>query len=195
MGYSITSSNDNCYPNTNVLINKLGIKNQKQLDENEILITSIKSLEIELNSKIQEPNFEYYCNLHYLLFNEIYDWAGKLRTINVSKLKTVFCPHEQIESMAISIFKRLKEMDYFKKCNKSELICEFADLYNSLNYLHPFREGNGRVERLYFIQLARWINRKLDFSKIDSDRMMIATIHASAGTMDYLESIFAEALE
>lgn len=70
-----------------------------------------------------------------------------------------------------------------------------ADLYDSLNYLHPFREGNGRVQRLFFRQLARWIGLSSNFAAIDSDRMMIATIHASAGIMDELRQIFDEILE
>lgn len=89
----------------------------------------------------------------------------------------------------------MQSLHYFRDCSREELIAELADLYDSLNYLHPFREGNGRVQRLYFRQLARWIGHSLNFAVIDSDRMMIATIHASAGIMDGLQQIFDEMLD
>lgn len=54
---------------------------------------------------------------------------------------------------------------------------------------------NGRVQRLFFRQLARWIGYSLNFAAVDSDRMMIATIRASAGVMDDLRQIFEEILK
>lgn len=145
MGYNITPAHDDCYPGTSVLINKLNIRTQAQLDETELVLTSVKIL--------------------------------------------------QIEPLAAEIFSRLQSMHYFRDCSREKLVSEFADLYDSLDYLHPFREGNGRVQRLYFRQLARWIGHSLNFAAIDSDRMMIATIHASAGIMDGLQQIFDEILD
>lgn len=178
-----------------MLINKLGIRDQKQLDENETLITSVKTLQIELQPIAAAPDFAYLKALHRTLFEELYDWAGQMRTINMSRLRTAFCPAEQIESTAQAIFAHLSAQTYFRNLPRTTLIDEMADLYDSLNYLHPFREGNGRVQRLYFRQLARWIGHTLNFVAVDSDRMMIATIHASAGIMDGLRQIFDEILE
>lgn len=194
MAYDITPSQSDCYPGTNVLINKLNIKEQKQLDENETLITSVKTLQIELRPMAQEPDFAYYKSLHLELFEELYDWAGQVRQINISKLRTAFCPADQIESTAWEIFARLKSHRYFLDLSRDELVNELADLYDSINYLHPFREGNGRVQRLYFRQLARRIGCSLNFAAVDSDRMMVATIHASVGIMDDLRKVFDEIL-
>ena len=195
MGYKITPAHDDCYPGTSVLINKLNIRTQAQLDENELVLTSAKILQIELEPMNVEPDFAYLKQLHRIVFGELYDWAGTIRTINMSKLGTAFCPADQIESLAAEIFSRLQGLHYFRDCSREELIAELADLYDSLNYLHLFREGNGRVQRLYFRQLARWIGHSLNFAAIDSDRMMIATIHASAGIMDGLQQIFDEMLD
>ena len=195
MGYNITPTQDDCYPGTSVLINKLDIRTQAQLDENELVLTSAKILQVELEPVNAKPDFAYLKQLHHIVFGELYDWAGTIRTINMSKLRTAFCPADQIEPLAAEIFSRLQSMHYFRDCSRAELVSEFADLYDSLNYLHPFREGNGRVQRLYFRQLARWIGHSLNFAAIDSDRMMIATIHASAGIMDGLQQIFDEILD
>lgn len=150
MGYNITLAHDDCYPGTSVLINKLNIRTQAQLDENELVLTSAKNLQIELEPMNEEPDFAYLKQLHRIMFGELYDWAGTIRTINMSKLRTAFCPADQIESLAAEIFSRLQGLHYFRDCSREELIAELADLYDSLNYLHPFREGNGRVQRLYF---------------------------------------------
>lgn len=195
MAYSITPSADDCYPGTGVLVNKLNIRDQKQLDENEALITSVKTLQIELRPMASEPDFAYLKDLHRCLFEELYDWAGQVRTINISKMRTAFCPADQIAQTAQSIFGRLHACHYFRDLPQQELVDELADLYDSINYLHPFREGNGRVQRLYFRQLARWTGHRLNFAAVDSDRMMIATIRASAGVMDDLRQVFEEMLK
>lgn len=195
MAYSITPPSDDCYPGTSVLINKLGIMDQKQLDENETLITSVKTLQIEMQPVAAEPDFAYLKHLHFVLFDELYSWAGKIRTINISKMRTAFCPADQIEETAKAIFERLQANRYFRGLPRNELVCELADLYDSINYLHPFREGNGRIQRLYFRRLAQWIDHSLNFAAVDSDRMMIATIRASAGVMDDLRQVFEEILK
>ena len=73
--------------------------------------------------------------------------------ITLSKTSTVFTVPERIEELGGLIFTRLKKLDYFTKLPQNEFISEIADLYHSLNMLHPFREGNGRTERGFFVQL------------------------------------------
>ena len=99
---------DDCYPGTSVLINKLNIRTQAQLDENELVLTSAKILQIELEPMNEEPDFAYLKQLHRIMFGELYDWAGTIRTINMSKLRTAFCPADQIESLAAEIFPAYK---------------------------------------------------------------------------------------
>ena len=195
MAYNITPASDDCYPGTSVLVNKLDIRDPKQLEENETLITSVKTLQIEMQPITTEPDFAYLKYLHRTLFEELYNWAGEIRTINISKMRTAFCPADQIESTSQAIFTRLCGCSYFRGLPRDVLITELADLYDSLNYLHPFREGNGRTQRLYFRRLAQWIGHNLNFSVVDSDRMMVATIRASAGVMDDLYQIFREILQ
>ena len=117
------------------------------------------------------------------------------REVYMSKLRTAFCPADQIEETARQIFERLAEQQYFSSLSHAEMADELADLYDSINYLHPFREGNGRVQRLYFRQLARYIGHHLNFAAVDSYLMMVATIHASAGIMDNLHAIFMKILD
>lgn len=190
MAYSISSSQDSCYPGTSVLVNKLGIQDQPQLDENETLIVGVKSLQFELAPFPEPLDFSYYKCLHRFLFDELYEWAGTVRSINLSKQHTHFCPADEIESLAGQMFGRAENMNFFCGLPREDFVAELTDFYASVNYLHPFREGNGRTQRLYFRQLAQRAGYKLDFSAVDSDHMMIATIHAASGIEDTLRDIF-----
>lgn len=192
MAYSIESSQDSCYPGTSVLINKLGIQNQAQLDESETLIVGVKSLQFELEPFSEPLDFSYYKRLHRFLFGELYEWAGTVRSIDLSKQRTYFCSANKIESLAGKMFKRVEEMNFFCGLPREDFIAELTDFYSSVNYLHPFREGNGRTQRLYFRQLAQRAGYKLDFAATDSDRMMIATIHAASGVEETLRNLFDE---
>ena len=192
MAYSIDSSSDSCYPGTSILVNKLGIQNQAQLDENETLIVGVRSLQFELAPFPEPLDFNYYKKLHRFLFDELYEWAGTVRSIDLSKQRTRFCPVSEIESLAGRMFSRIEQMDFLCGLPREDFVAELTDFYSSVNYLHPFREGNGRTQRLYFRQLAQRAGYKLDFAAVDSDRMMIATIHAASGIEETLRNVFDE---
>lgn len=192
MAYSIDASGDSCYPGTSVLVNKLGIKDQTQLDENEALIVGVKSLQFELEPFPEPLDFTYYKRLHRFLFEMLYEWAGTVRKVDLSKQHTHFCPAGEIEPLAERMFGRVQEMDFFRGLPREDLILELTDFYSGVNYLHPFREGNGRTQRLYFRQLVQRAGYKLDFPVVDSDRMMIATIQAASGVDTALRELFDE---
>jgi len=191
MAYSVNATLDGCYPGTSILFNKLNIRNQQQLDENEMLITSVKAAQYELAPFEGNPDFIYLKKLHRYLFGDIYTWAGNIRSVNLSKLHTSFCPSDSIGDLAERIFKRVSEYDYFRNLSVHDFATEAADLYQSINYLHPFREGNGRTQRLFFRYLARHAGHQIDFSAVDTDTLMLATIHAASGLMDGLIEVFS----
>jgi cell filamentation protein len=142
-----------------------------------------------LNGKF---NFAHYRAVHRFLFAEIYEWAGEIRVVNISKKGTGFCPFDQINERAGLIFGRLKKMNYFKNSNRNDFVSEIVDFYEITNGLHPFREGNGRTQRSFLTMLIRFAGYDIDFSEIDVDLLMIATIQSSNGVNDLLRRIFAE---
>lgn len=113
MAYGISPSDESCYSVTTVLINKLGIKNQAHLDESETLIVGVKSLQYELAPFPEELDFNFYKCLHRFLFNELYEWAGQLRTINMSKQHIQFCSAQDISDLGERIFSRLAQCNIF----------------------------------------------------------------------------------
>ncbi len=194
MSYSMDSSGDNCYPNTTVLINKLGIRDQAVLTDTEQTLASLHSIEIENNPPSDPFTFDFYCGLHRQLFSDLYDWAGQLRTVDISKQATRFYPARDLQAMGDAKFAYLQEMQEFSKLSRSEFIDEITDFYHELNMLHPFREGNGRTQRLFFTLLIRRAGYDIRFSDCDLSQLMVATIYAAQGVIDYLRAFFENAI-
>lgn len=190
MAYSIDPIQDNCYPGTAVLINKLDIRDEAALNEAETLATYINASKLEQHPLEGVFDFAHYKAIHYFLFSDLYDWAGQVRTVNISKKGTNFCPAESIEHQADLIFDRLKEQNYFKGLPHDEFVEEIVDFYCATNYLHPFREGNGRTQRAFLTQLIRNAGYDINWAEVDGDLPMIATIQAPQGVTNLLQQVF-----
>jgi cell filamentation protein len=183
---------DDCYENSTVLINKFDIRDEETLKAMEQSITSMMIAQALIDFSFENVDFEFYKQLHKYVFSDIYDWAGTVRKVDMSKKGTNFCPADNIEKRGKAIFKRLKCSDYLRNYKDDEFIIEFTDLYCDLNYLHPFREGNGRVQRLFLSMLISNLDKSLDFAEIDKDFLMIATIKSVSGDIFMLRDIFRE---
>lgn len=192
MSYSLEPLQDDCYEGTTVLINKFGIKDDAKLDMVERDITSALIAKAYIEIPFEDVDFDFYKNLHYYVFSDIYEWAGKIRNVDMSKKGTRFCPPEKIETSGRAIFEYLSKKSYFTALADEEFVKEFTELYCRLNYLHPFREGNGRVQRLFLSMLLKNMEKSIDFSKIDTDLLMIATIKAVSGNVFMLCDIFRQ---
>lgn len=192
MSYSLDPLKDDCYENSTVLKNKFDIRDEQQLNIMEQSITSMLIARALIEIPFENVDFDFYKNLHKYVFSDIYEWAGTVRNVDMSKKGTNFCKVDRIEDRATAIFKRLKESDYLRKYHDDEFIIEFTDLYCELNHLHPFREGNGRIQRLFLSMLVSNMGKKLDFSEIDADLLMIATIKSVSGEIFMLRDIFRE---
>lgn len=194
MGYSIDTLSANCYPGTAILINKFDIRNEEKLAEVESVITSARYAEW-LNAPLSATfDFEHYKSIHRFLFSDLYDWAGKIRTVNMSKKGTQFTPAEDIEQQATLVFNRLWECNFFKGLSHHEFVTEIVDFYCSTNTLHPFREGNGRTQRVFLTQLIHNAGYEIDFADMDTDLLMVATIQSAHGVTDLLTRIFADSI-
>lgn len=194
MAYSIDSTTDGCYPGTTCLVNKLGIQDELALAETEAAVVLGKASLLDQQPIPGVFDFDHYKRIHQFLFCDLYDWAGQIRTINLSKKGTAFVPAAEIESCAVACFKRLAEFSG-EGMSHRELAEEVADFYHTVNMLHPFREGNGRTQRIFFTQWIRSLGYDFDLSSVDPDAFMIATIYAAQGVMDQLADFFEQMIE
>ncbi|WP_462257419.1 Fic/DOC family protein [Eubacterium ventriosum] len=190
--YSMEGSQKDCYPNTTVLINKLGIQDQSELNSVERQFVLLKSSQAEQETIFKNIDFNFYKELHKQLFGDLYEWAGTVRRMNISKKGTIFCNFEDIERIGTLKFQRLAEQNYLKGLTKSRFIDELTEFYHDMNMLHPFREGNGRTLRLFITLLVRNAGYTLNFSDCDNDLLMIATIKAAQGDFSLLKEVFSE---
>lgn len=194
MSYSITSSSDHCYPGTTVLINKLDLRSQESLDQAEKIAISLRSVELESRGNSEPFTFAFYCSIHKHLFGDIYEWAGELRTVDLSKKGTHFCQAKDIQQTGSAMFARLQKENYFQGMSRKKYVTNISEFYHDLNMLHPFREGNGRTQRLFFTLLIRRGGYDIGFSSLDLDELMIATIYAAQGISSYLQAFFDKAI-
>lgn len=111
MGYSIDPISDHCYPGTSILINKFDIRDEGKLNEVESVVVSARYAEWLNEPKETFFDFAHYKAIHHFLFSDLYDWAGEVRTVDISKKGTRFTPAEQIGCQAEQIFRRLRGRD------------------------------------------------------------------------------------
>lgn len=163
-----------CYPDSLVLKNKLDIRDADTLVLAEKDFTRIRLEEIHY---FPPPwNLTYLQHLHATLFSDLYTWAGQVRTIDIAKGGTRFCHCERIIPESEKLFQSLQREHWL--CGLShEVFCgKIAEYYCEFNMIHPFREGNGRVQRLFFEHLALSAGFTFDWAEVTVDEWLQANI-------------------
>ncbi len=162
------------------LDNKLNIIDLYEMLEVEYKVTSIKTLELYQSGKIYEipMTYEGLMYIHEYLFEDLYPWAGKTRTINISKEGNLFYVIDYLNNGIDGVFNSLKKDNYLKNLTKLEFVELLSYYSNELNILHTFREGNGRVKRIFLTELARRAGYDIDLSKLDPKELRFADVEA-----------------
>ena len=150
-----------------MLDNKLGITNEIELSKEEERITKIKALELFDSGKINEfevGTFKGLADIHHYLFSEVYDFAGKVRDVNLAKGNFRFAPVMYLEDA-------LNKIDNMPQDNFNNIIKKYIEM----NVAHPFREGNGRSTRIWLdMILKKEIGKVVDWSKVDKEDYLSA---------------------
>lgn len=149
------------------LENKLGIKSSAELAREEERISKKKAVELFENGmleKLEAGKFQTLCGIHKYLFDDIYDFAGKIRTVNISKGNFRFAPLMYLETA-------IKNVDKMPQNTFDEIV----EKYVEMNIVHPFREGNGRSMRIWLdMMLKKQIGQVVDWSKIEKEDYLMA---------------------
>ncbi|MDR1524666.1 MAG: Fic family protein [Tannerella sp.] len=188
--YNYEGSESYCYPGTDVLKNKLGIRDDDALTMAEREITSLKLLKLYNIPAVEEFNFETLCKIHEIIFEDIYEWAGQIRRGDfLLKGNSIFCRGLYVVENAKTIFGDISKENNLCGLNKSKFVERMAYYMGEINALHPFREGNGRTAREFFRQLSLNANYTLDFSRTEKEKLLIADIEAFDGKYEKLIQI------
>lgn len=182
------ASNDHyCYRETGTLKNKFNHFDQNELEEAEKKITASAVKKIEF----QPPPYdlEYLKLLHSKLFSCLYEWAGELRNVNITKGNIPFCNCELITAETQKLFSKLQKENWLANLKKDEFCEKLAKHYCEFNMIHPFREGNGRTQRLLFEHLTLAASYDLDWN-IQRDEWIQASIDGVDKNYKLMEQIF-----
>jgi cell filamentation protein len=160
-----------CIPGTAVLKNKAGITDQDLLDQYEGDFTAIRLLEFTQNPV--EGSFElvHLCKIHQHLFQDVYEWAGEVRSVDIIRGDSRFCHARQIQSYSNTVFGALAAEKYLVNLESKAFANRLAHYLSEINAIHPFREGNGRTQRLFTSQLAEHAGYSLDYSALDQAQL------------------------
>jgi cell filamentation protein len=168
------------YPGENVLRNELDIHDNAELEAIEYQLTWARRKELEQESLPVRFDFDYLCHIHFVLFQDIYSWAGQPRTVAITKGSSVFYRGESFSEPADYTFSKLYKGSLLNQSNASEdqIVTDLAELLSDLNYMHPFREGNGRTQRVFLDRVMSVQGRVLSWRNITSLENKQASIRA-----------------
>lgn len=176
----MTDDDPYVYPGTRILRNRLEIRNTTRLDrvERRLVIQRIRS-------GVPGASFDlaHLRSIHRHLFQDVYDWAGELRTVEISKGGNQFQFRQYITTGMADVHRRLTRSAFLRALSSAEFAQQSGTIMGDLNYVHPFREGNGRAQLQYLKQLAMQASHNLDLARIDAVSWIEAS-HASH-TADY----------
>jgi cell filamentation protein len=164
-----------------VLKNHFGITDSKSLNEVEADIANVEMKKIIMANPPTQFDAAYLCELHEQVFGRVYPWAGKLRKVDIAKGDTHFLVHTKIETELERLFAELSEHQFLTKSSAAEFSDRAGAFLLRLNMIHPFREGNGRAQRLLLLQIARNAGHTLDWSSVGNEAMKRACIEGIHG--------------
>lgn len=177
-----------------VLINKKGIKDEFELDRVERASSYMKALDLDRNPIKGKFDLKHLQDIHKHLFGDIYPFAGKIRDGYLQKGQQDFTMGYRIIPQAEKLFTQLKNEQFLKKTEPAKIAGRLAYYMGEINAIHPFREGNGRAQRIFISQLAKEAGFELTFSKSTQEEMINASIQAHRCDYKGLESIIEKGL-
>ncbi len=179
-----------CYSGTHVLKNKLHIRDFDELQKAEREYSAAREAELLLSGLDGDFSLKYLCRIHKYLFQDIYSWAGKIRTVDVAK-GTYFCRAQFIKEQFDALHEELKSENYLRDYTTSTRMADRLAYYlGEINMIHPFREGNGRTQRVYIELLCRQHGTfELDFTLISKEEMIRACAQSARGGNSILDEL------
>lgn len=187
------------YPNSNTLKNKYGLTDMAQFEQKAAHDTTKEIINLRLELLPENLDSSYLKYIHKRLFRNTFEWAGHTRNVpfifsdgsSASMSEMVrsdarhicFASANEITQGLKNVDKILLDGDNFRGLSRREFVNEASGLFAAVNYLHPFREGNGRTQRMFFETLAKIAGHELDFSLVTKKRMTDVCI-AAMGQMN-----------
>lgn len=184
------------YPGTRVLRNIPGIRDEATLRDFEYEQTKLRIEELRDNPIPGKFDLEHLKAIHKHVFQDVYEWAGQVRTVNISKNGDAFAQPTFIENAGRQLGAAIAKENNLQGLEKPQFVERLALYYSDWNALHPFREGNGRTTRELIGQIAREAGYELDQTRIDNskDQWNDAARRSFHGDLVPVKEILTEAI-
>lgn len=174
-----------------ILQNKLGVNDPEEMKRIEADIVSIRMAELLSEPPTAQMDFDALMSIHLRLFGDLYDMAGKIRTVDIAKGGSAFCYAHFIKIEGKRIFAEMqRRMGSEHAFELDEMAVQLAWLASELNALHPFREGNGRAIRVFLMLLAHKYGFVLDYTSVPTEERLQADIEAFHGDLRKLDRLY-----
>ncbi|MBZ0060477.1 putative adenosine monophosphate-protein transferase Fic [Leclercia adecarboxylata] len=178
------------YPGLNVMRNRLGIRQAERLAQAAYELTALRAATLGLGPLLR--GLPHLCAIHQHIYQDIFDWAGDIREMDIYQGDTRFCHFAYIEKEGNALMQDLEEEGYLVGLEKADFINRLSHYYCEINVLHPFRIGNGIVQRIFFEQLAIHAGYQLDWRDIDPEAWAQANQSGAMGDLSALNAIFSK---
>jgi cell filamentation protein len=168
-----------CYPPDHlVLRNKLDLRDAGQLDFFERELVAQRTAQGIPSGQFDLAHLR---AIHRHLFQDVYDWAGELRTVEIAKGGNQFQFRQYVTTGMADVHRRIVAATYLKGLAARAFADKAGEIIGDLNYVHPFREGNGRTQVLYLEALARHAGHPIDLTRLVRESWMEASKAAHMG--------------
>lgn len=167
-----------CYPGTAVLENRPGLRAQAELDRFEAVATGRRFME---PMPVGRWSVAHYRAIHRHIFQDVYRWAGRFRSIRISKGDSTFCYPENVPAEMRRVFRELRQAGCLRRLDQMAFSVGAAHLLAELNAIHPFRDGNGRSQLVFLVLLARQAGHPLDLERLEPGPFLTAMIRSFHG--------------
>ena len=175
-----------CYPGTGVLKNLLDLRDRSELEAFEAEITAQRAAEPLPAGRL---SYAHYRAIHRHLFQDVNAWAGKLRTVRISKGGNSFCYPEHIDREMRWLFTELAGQHHFRGMDANGFAERAAHFLAELNAIHPFREGNGRTQLSFLTLHAERAGHPLRLERLIPQEILAAIIKSFGGNETPLRKV------
>lgn len=190
--YSVASS-IYCYPDSSVLKNKLDIRDPALLRKVEADLSSARQAEIFRTPVVGRFTATHLCNIHHKLLGDVYSFAGHFRREDIAKGTTRFVTYSQIKEKLQRLLGQLQQEKWLENVPFEAFVARSAYYMAELNYIHPFREGNGRAIREFMRLLFLHNGYVVQWDAVDVEALLNAMID-SVYDIAHLEQILKQCL-
>ncbi len=183
------------YPGTTVLRNLAGLEDADRLSEREAQVSTLRLAQLAALRIEGAYDLTHLQEFHRFVFQDIYPWAGGLRSVPLAKPGSMFALPEHIENYMSDVLSQLAGENHLRGLPRDPFAERLTHYYAEINAVHPFREGNGRAQRAFLRQLAQDANHTLTWERLDPGVLVYASRQSFKGDNQPMRALIEEVLD